>query len=84
MSKQFLKEDANTLKITSPVEVKEEVSTYQYQDLVAMRDALVNEKQTFNDSIDARITDAQTLVDAADDLGIVARIETVKSAESTI
>lgn len=72
---QFSKLDDNTLQITDDVVIKPAVSTYLYNDLIAMRDSLVNQKSSFDKIQDGKIASAQALVDAADSLGIVATKE---------
>lgn len=74
--KNYERLDANTLKIIKPVEVQEEISTYQYQDLVTRVLNLQTQKDSFNADIDAQITDAQAAVDAANSLGIIAEVAT--------
>lgn len=71
--KNYEKLDANTLKIVTPVEVQEEVATYEYQDLVGVLDALTAQKDAFNVDIDVQIADAQAAVDAANGFGLVAK-----------
>jgi len=79
--KQYIKLDDNTLKIVDEIVVKEAVSTYIYNDLVAQRDALVDKKTRFNLEIDAKIREAQEAVTNADNLGIVPKQDDIVIGE---
>lgn len=68
---EYKKLDDNTLQITDTTP-RVEVSTFIYNDLVATRDGLLLQKQNSIADFDRQIADAQTRIDQADQLGIVA------------
>ena len=67
--KNYEKLDENTLKITEVIP-QTRVETYIYQDLVARKDRLVNQKALFITKIDQDIADADMAISQANSLGV--------------
>ena len=68
----YAKIDDHTLEITdTTTTIDVVVSSYVFDDLVAMRDRQVQDKQTLSDQKDVDIAAANTLITKATDLGIV-------------
>lgn len=67
---EYTKVDKNTMKVK---DTKTEEHIYPYNDLLSLRAALVEDKKTFNDKIDEKITEDDILIVEADKIGIIAK-----------
>lgn len=71
MEKEYIKLDSNRVQIKKTI-TTEIFEDYPYEDLVAKRDALIQEKANIIAKMDAEIADLDASIVAADGLQIVA------------